>query len=106
MKRKMDMQIKIHRGVNQIGGCVTEIKSKETRILIDIGSNLPTCESEVEVNIEKISKKCDAILITHYHCDHVGEYMRVNKDIPIYIGKQAKDIFMIFQNNIHFPGVS
>lgn len=63
----MYMQIKIHRGVNQIGGCVTEIKSNKTRILIDVGSNLPTCESEVKVNIERITKKCDAVLITHYH---------------------------------------
>lgn len=26
------MQIKIHRGVNQIGGCVTEIKSKKAKL--------------------------------------------------------------------------
>lgn len=100
------MQIKIHRGVNQIGGCVTEIKSKETRILVDVGSNLPTCESEVKVNIERITKKCNAVLITHYHGDHVGEYMKVNKDVPIYIGEQAKDIFMIFQNKMKDTGVT
>lgn len=61
------MQIKIRRGINQIGGCVTEIKSKKAMILIDVGSNLPNCENEIEVNITNISKKCDAVLITHYH---------------------------------------
>lgn len=45
------MQIKIHRGINQIGGCVTEIKSKK----------------DVKVNVANISKKCDAVFITHYH---------------------------------------
>ena len=36
------MTITIHRGINQIGGCITEIKSeKGTKILIDLGHNLP-----------------------------------------------------------------
>ena len=56
------MQIKIHRGINQIGGCVTEIKSKKARILIDVGTNLPTCTSNVKVNVSDISKKLLMIL--------------------------------------------
>lgn len=86
------MQIKIHRGVDQIGGCITEIRTKKARILIDVGTNLPNTENKVKVNVTKISKKCDAVFITHYHLDHVGEYMKVKKKIPIYIGEQAKDI--------------
>ena len=36
------MKILIHRGANQIGGCITEIQSAAgTRILIDLGHNLP-----------------------------------------------------------------
>ena len=90
------MQIKIHRGINQIGGCVTEIKSKKARILIDVGSNLPNCESKVKVNVANISKKCDAVFITHYHLDHIGEYMQVKKEVPTYIGEQSKEIFAIY----------
>jgi len=100
------MQIKIHRGVNQIGGCVTEIKTKNTRILIDVGSNLPNTTSKVKVNIKKISKKCDAVFITHYHLDHVGEYMEVRKNIPIYIGEQAKEIFTIYQRKMQEPSIA
>jgi len=35
------MKITIHRGANQIGGCITEIATKDTKIFIDLGSNLP-----------------------------------------------------------------
>lgn len=100
------MQIKIHRGVDQIGGCITEIKSKKTRILIDVGTELPNTEGKVKANVSKISKKCDAVFITHYHMDHVGEYMKVKKRIPIYIGEQAKDIFMIYQKRMKEPRIS
>lgn len=100
------MQIKIHRGINQIGGCVTEIKSNKTRILIDVGSNLPNSTSKVKVNVAKISKKCDAVFITHYHLDHIGEYMQVRKEVPIYIGEQAKEIFTIYQKKMTEPKVA
>lgn len=36
----MAAEIKIHRG-DQIGGCITEIYTKTTRILIDFGEDLP-----------------------------------------------------------------
>lgn len=100
------MQIKIHRGVDQIGGCIAEIKSKKAKILIDVGSELPNTEYKVKVNVSKISKKCDAVFITHYHMDHVGEYMKVKKKIPIYIGEQAKDVFMIYQKRMKEPKLS
>lgn len=100
------MKIKVHRGVNQIGGCVTEIKSKKTRILIDVGTNLPNTESKVKVNVANISKKCDAVFITHYHLDHIGEYIQVKKKVPIHIGEQAKNIFMIYQKKMKEPSLS
>ena len=34
------MKIIIHRGTNQIGGCITEIQAGNDRIIIDLGSNL------------------------------------------------------------------
>lgn len=35
------MQITIHRGIDQIGGCITEIRTARSKILIDLGHNLP-----------------------------------------------------------------
>ena len=100
------MQIKIHRGINQIGGCVTEIRSKKARILIDVGTNLPNCDNKVKVNVAKVSKKCDAVFISHYHLDHIGEYMQVKKEVPIYIGEQAKEIFTIYQKRMKEPSIA
>ena len=34
------MDIIIHRGTHQIGGCATEYRTKNTRILIDFGAEL------------------------------------------------------------------
>ena len=35
------MNIKIHRGLEQIGGCITEICTATSRIFVDMGQNLP-----------------------------------------------------------------
>ena len=34
------MEIRIIKGTNQIGGCITEITSKNAKILIDFGNDL------------------------------------------------------------------
>ena len=68
------MEIIVHRGTHQIGGCVTEIKSeKGTRIAIDIGENLPSMKNKenIELNVDGLTnnkgKLFDAVIITHYH---------------------------------------
>ena len=35
------MTITIHRGLDQIGGCITEISTATSRIFVDMGQNLP-----------------------------------------------------------------
>ena len=41
------MTVTVHRGTHQIGGCVTDLRTKTTRILIDLGSPLPGPEGTV-----------------------------------------------------------
>ena len=92
------MQITIHRGIDQIGGCITEITTSSTRIFIDLGQNLPDNEGNINdplatrEAIAKLTDGVDAILYTHYHGDHVGLFNYVPKDIPQYIGKVAKEV--------------
>lgn len=47
------MKITIHRGLNQIGGCITEISTEKTRILIDLGQNLPDNQRRIGDILEK-----------------------------------------------------
>ena len=65
------MTITIHRGINQIGGCITEIASANgSKILIDLGHNLPEGDNhdndpmEKAENIDPILNGVDAVLYT------------------------------------------
>ena len=92
------MKITIHRGIDQIGGCITEIATASARILIDLGQNLPDGEGVVNDDfanfeaIEKITKGIDAIFYTHYHGDHLGLFHLVPDYISQHIGKVAKRV--------------
>lgn len=89
------MYINVHRGQNQIGGSIIELATDNTRIILDVGINL---DEGKEVEIPKIEglfcgdPTYDAVIISHYHSDHIGLLPYVLEDIPIYIGKQAYDI--------------
>ena len=106
MREMIRIKVIIHRGTNQIGGCLTEIQSDNgTKILIDIGANLPDSNGKVRPEIEleglTIGKPSyDAIFITHYHGDHIGLYNKIKPEIPIYIGKISKGIYMILHNRL------
>ncbi|GHV66031.1 MBL fold hydrolase [Bacteroidia bacterium] len=91
------MKITIHRGQNQIGGCITEIATATTHILIDLGHNLPNNENKSDSMankeaVEQLTEKVDAIFYTHYHGDHLNLFNFVPKDVPQYIGSTAKKV--------------
>ena len=93
------MDIIIHRGTHQIGGISTEIKTKGTRLFIDMGREL-CLDSRAATSPLSIDGATNnngdfsGILITHYHGDHVGQIVEAREDIPIYIGALAKDILL------------
>ena len=71
------MIITIHRGINQIGGCITEIASASgTKILIDLGHNLPDGDDPSEdkydnsANLSALLDGVKAVFYTHPHGDH------------------------------------
>ncbi|MDR1582861.1 MAG: MBL fold metallo-hydrolase [Prevotellaceae bacterium] len=92
------MKITIHRGFDQIGGCITEIATATTRILIDLGHNLPKGnqpdkdEFASKETIEKLTNGVNAIFYTHYHGDHVDLFKYVPAGVEQYIGETAKQV--------------
>lgn len=92
------MTITIHRGIDQIGGCITEIATDKARIFIDLGQNLPNSEGVVDDDlaspkaIEDITQDIDAIFYSHYHGDHLGLFLYVPDRVRQYIGKVAKQV--------------
>lgn len=104
------MTITIHRGLDQIGGCITEISTATSRIFVDMGQNLPgngeqtTPEQDkamVEAWFESNRKKHEAVVYTHGHEDHIGLFDYVPKDVPQMIGEGAKEILLEKYRLIH-----
>lgn len=90
------MKITIHRGTDKIGGCVTEYEDCGWQLFVDYGEQLPgALNSDTPLIIEglnhgDISKS--ALLITHYHGDHIGKIAELSPELPIFMGKIAKEI--------------
>lgn len=94
------MKIRIHRGANQIGGCITEIQSAAgTRILVDLGHNLPgKLEKEDKfddpANLSALIDGISGIIYTHNHGDHLGFFHQIPEAIPQYIGQMSRDVVL------------
>ena len=96
------MEINIIRGQNQIGGSMIEVSSKNTKIILDVGSNLEDKEIVVP-EIEGLFKgkaKYDGVLISHYHSDHEGLATKILPEIPIYMGEKSYEIHKVTREYI------
>lgn len=98
------MNIKIHRGIDQIGGCITEISTDTSRIFIDFGQNLPGCgkpstpeedENMVRTIFSNNSKMYEAVFYTHGHEDHVGLFEYIPNNVPQYMSKGTMELLSI-----------
>ena len=100
------MKLTIHRGSNQIGGCITEYTINGWRLFVDYGEQLSAISlSEKSPEIEgltygDISKS--ALLITHYHSDHVGNITHLPQKLPIYMGYLACEVLATYAEHIGY----
>lgn len=85
------MTINIIRGQNQIGGSIIEVKSDTTRLILDAGLELDDADADAPAvdGLFQGKPSCDAVLISHYHGDHIGLLEKVLPGIPIYMGYGA-----------------
>lgn len=89
------MKIKIIKGTKQIGGCITEISTDKTKIIIDYGDNLDGTNQIDIAGLTCGQKQYDAVFITHSHGDHIGNVCKILEDIPVYIEPKGIEIHNI-----------
>lgn len=104
------MTINIHRGLEQIGGCITEISTETSRVFIDFGQNLPgngepITPEEDEALVKHIfsqnPKEHEAVFYTHGHEDHVGLFEHIPYNVPQYMSEGTKALLSIKYNVLH-----
>lgn len=112
------MNIIIYRGTHEIGGTLIELKTKNSRILLDAGyplflngapiddkvSSLPYNELLTLGVLPKINglyqwdiPQFDALIISHAHLDHYGLLKYVHPDIPVYLSAGTDRLISISQ---------
>ncbi len=98
-----NVNITIHRGIDQIGGCITEISTDTSRVFVDFGQNLPGCAELTTPQQDKAMvarifannpKPHQAVIYTHAHEDHVGLFDLIPTDVPQYIGKGGQKLLL------------
>ena len=98
-----DVVVTIHRGIDQIGGCITEISTKTSRVFVDFGQNLPGCtvlttpeqdEAQVRDIFAQNVKQHQAVVYTHAHEDHVGLFDLIPCYVPQYIGVGGRELML------------
>ena len=106
-KELLGIRVAVHRGTHQIGGCVTEYECRGFHLFVDYGEQLPGYE-HMDLEIERLTKgnvSHSALLITHYHGDHIGKIGELSCEIPIYMGKTGCEIYREFELHMaHIPG--
>ena len=98
------MDIKVHRGLEQIGGCITEISTATSRVFIDFGQNLPGNGKETTPEQDRLivknifaanTKTHEAVFYTHGHEDHVGLFEYIPHYVPQYMSDGTKQLLLI-----------
>lgn len=97
------MRITIHRGTDQIGGCVTEYEHNGWRLFVDYGEQLPGSKKTGHLEIDGLTKgdlSKSALLITHYHGDHIGCIKDLPDGLPIFLGEMGRNIQLALSEHL------
>ena len=100
------MNLVVHRGTHQIGGCVTELRTSTTRIVIDMGCPLPGPEGaapEATLSLSGVTapgEPCDGVFFTHNHGDHMGQIGCILPEVPLFLGETARDVALTLYHRL------
>lgn len=89
------MRLTIHRGTHEIGGSCVEIRTKNAKVLIDLGIPLDydkcTAEEQSQICYDATEwcKDVDAVFLSHAHSDHYGFFGLITKDTPTYATEET-----------------
>lgn len=85
------MKVRLHRNQATIGGNIIEITSNNSRLLLDIGLDLVLENNQSLPEIPGLFDYAgfDAVIVTHYHSDHMGLDYNIHPDIPLYMGEMC-----------------
>lgn len=101
------MKITVYRGNDRIGGCVTEYESNGWKLFVDCGEQLsgePVFNNALEIDgltCGDLSKS--ALLITHYHGNHIGKIADLAPELPIFVGGISNETAQELLDNLN-PG--
>ena len=97
------MNITIHRGTHQIGGCVTEYESNGWHLFVDYGEELAGGPKSGTLKVEGLTHgdlSKSALLITHYHGDHIGCITQLPEELPIYMSEIGREIQLVLSDHL------
>jgi len=115
------LELIIYRGTHEVGGTVMELKTQNTRILMDAGYPLfldgeLIDEKLVKMPYQKLlemgvipeikglyrwdAPEFDAVVISHAHSDHFGLLNYIHPDIPIYCTETTRKLIEL---SLTFP---
>lgn len=103
VRERVPLNIKVHRGTHQIGGCVTEYEYNGYRLFVDYGEELPGSPKSGDLKVDGLTHgdlSKSALLITHYHGDHIGSITKIPKELPIFMGGVGREIQKILSNRL------
>ena len=88
----------IHRGAREVGGSCVELRSGDSRLVVDLGLPL-WANPDQQVPLPEIPGLVDGsdaallgVIVSHGHPDHYGLLDRIAPEVPIYIGEATARI--------------
>ena len=103
VREDLRMKITIHRGTHQIGGCVTEYESNGWHLFVDYGEELAGSPKSGTLKVEGLTHgdlSKSALLITHYHGDHIGCITQLPEELPIYMSEMGREIQLVLSDHL------